>query len=42
MARPAKFRPNKPRSHRLILVCVVAFAVLLSLLRMVLYVRGRR
>jgi hypothetical protein len=42
MTRPAKFRPNKPRSQRFILACVIAFAVLLLLLRMAVFVHGRR
>jgi len=41
MNRPAKSRPTKPRSQRLVLVCVVAFAVLLLLLRMLRFVHGR-
>jgi hypothetical protein len=41
MNRPAKSRPTKRRSQRLVLVCVIAFAVLLLLLRMLRFVHGR-
>jgi hypothetical protein len=41
MNRPAKSRRTKPRSQRLVLVCVVVFAVLLLLLRMLRFVHGR-
>jgi len=41
MRRPAKSRQAKPRSHRLIVACAVAFAVLLLLLRMAVFVHGR-
>jgi hypothetical protein len=37
-----KTRKAKPRSGRLMLACVVVFAVLLLLLRMWVYVHGRR
>jgi hypothetical protein len=40
MNRPAKSRRTRPRSQRLVLVCVVAFAVLLLLLRMLRFVHG--
>jgi hypothetical protein len=42
MSRQAKFRPAKPRIRRLFLACVVAFAVLLLLLRLLAFVHGRR
>jgi len=42
MPRKPKTRPAKPRSHRLFLACVVAFAVLLLLLRLLNFVHGRR
>jgi hypothetical protein len=38
MRRSANFRPAKSLSHRLIVICVVAFAVLLLLLRMAVFV----
>jgi hypothetical protein len=41
MNRPAKSRPTKPRSQRLVLVCVVVFAVLLLLLRLLRFAHGR-
>jgi hypothetical protein len=42
MRRRSNSRPAKPNPHRLIVWCAVAFAVLLLLLRMFVYVRGRR
>jgi hypothetical protein len=42
MSRQAKSRPAKPRPRRLLLACVVAFAVLLLLLRLLAFVHGRR
>jgi hypothetical protein len=42
MPRKAKPPPAKPRSHRLILACVVAVAILLLLLRMLNFAHGRR
>jgi hypothetical protein len=41
MSRSAKSRPAKPRSRRLLLACVVAFAVMLLLLRLLAFVHGR-
>jgi preprotein translocase subunit SecG len=41
MNRPVKSWRTKPRLQRLVLVCAVAFAVLLLLLRMLNFVRGR-
>ena len=38
--RRSKARQVKPRSHRVVLVCVVVFGVLLALLRMLLFVHG--
>jgi hypothetical protein len=40
--RKAKPRMVKTRSGRIVLVCVVVFAVFLLLLRMLLFVHGRR
>jgi hypothetical protein len=40
MSRRSKPRPAKPRSPRLVLVCVAAFAVMLLLLRMLVFVQG--
>jgi tetrahydromethanopterin S-methyltransferase subunit F len=40
--RNAKTSTGKPCSGRLMLACVVVFAVLLLLLRMLVYVHGRR
>jgi hypothetical protein len=40
MRRSAHSRPAKPRLHRLIVICAVAFAVLLLLLRMAVFVHG--
>jgi hypothetical protein len=42
MTRKAKLRPAKPRSHRVIVACAVAFALLLLLLRLLNFVHGRR
>ncbi len=41
MTHQAKSRQAKPRSHRVILVCAAALAVLLLLLRLFTFVRGR-
>jgi hypothetical protein len=40
MSRRDQTRNAKPRSGRLVLVCVVVFAVLLLLLRMWVYMHG--
>jgi hypothetical protein len=40
MTRHAKPRPVNSRSHRLILICAVVFAVLLLLVRMIAFVHG--
>jgi hypothetical protein len=40
MSRRGQTRKAKPRFQRLILACVVAFAVLLLLLRMLVFVHG--
>jgi hypothetical protein len=41
-SRKPKSRPAKPRSHRVIVVCAVAFALLLLLLRLLNFAHGRR
>jgi hypothetical protein len=41
MRRKAKPRPANYRSKRFLLACVVAFAVVLLLLRMFVFVHGR-
>ena len=40
MNRRDQTRKAKPRSHRLILACAVVFAVLLLLLRLLVFVHG--
>jgi hypothetical protein len=42
MNRSVRSRQTKPGSRRLVLVCAVAFAVLLLLLRMLRFVHGRQ
>jgi len=42
MSRRKQIRNERPRTGRLVMVCVVVFAVLLLLLRLLVFVHGRR